>query len=167
MTQLVDFPTQVRGNTLDLVLTNMPDRVPSVEGAGRLGSSDHEMLLLKIKCENSREVIKEVHNWRRAKWDDMRREMSKINWAREFRNSTASQMWTKLKNRVNATVKKNVPKKKILTTGRPPWMTREILAAVRKKQRLWKETKRGASLAEYKVEEKKVRNAIRRAKNSY
>jgi len=167
MSQLVDIPTHVRGNTLDLVLTNMPDRVPSVEGAGRLGSSDHEMLLVKIKCESSKDVVKEVFNWRRARWEDMRKELGKNNWAREFRNCTASQMWSKLKQKIHGAAKKYVPKKKILRTGRPPWLNKEILAAVRKKQRMWKETKRGASIEEYKMEDKKVKNMIRRAKNSY
>ena len=46
-------------------------------------------------------------------------------------------------------------------------MTKEILAAVRKKQRMWKETKQGASVEDYKKEDKKVKNMIRRAKNSY
>jgi hypothetical protein len=39
--QLVEFPTQIHGNILDLVLTNMPDRIDNVEQAGRLEKSDH------------------------------------------------------------------------------------------------------------------------------
>ncbi len=34
--QLVNFPTQARGNTLDLLLTNIPDRVIEVKDIGRL-----------------------------------------------------------------------------------------------------------------------------------
>ena len=34
MDQLVDFPTQVRGNTLDLILTNVPGRVDGVTPRG-------------------------------------------------------------------------------------------------------------------------------------
>ncbi len=36
MEQLVDFPTQVKGNRLDLVITNIPERVDEVYEAGRL-----------------------------------------------------------------------------------------------------------------------------------
>jgi endonuclease/exonuclease/phosphatase family metal-dependent hydrolase len=39
--QLVTFPTHNRGNTLDLVLSNCPARIQSVEEAGKLGNSDH------------------------------------------------------------------------------------------------------------------------------
>jgi hypothetical protein len=44
MEQMVDFQTQVRGNMLDLVLTNIPERVIEVSEGGRLGQSDHEMI---------------------------------------------------------------------------------------------------------------------------
>ena len=167
LTQLVDFPTQVRGNTLDLVLTNMPERISNIVGAGRLGASDHEMLKVTIQCNNSKEVIKEVFNWRRAKWDEMRAELGKVNWSREFRGQRPSKMWKTFKSRVHAAVKKHVPKKKILKSGRPPWMTRELLAAVRKKHRMWQDTKRGADVEEYKREDKRVKNLIKKAKNKY
>jgi hypothetical protein len=34
MEQLVNFPTQIRGNILDLVLTNIPDGVTEVRSVG-------------------------------------------------------------------------------------------------------------------------------------
>ena len=37
MSQLVEFSTQVKGNILDLVLTNMPERISEVREEGRLG----------------------------------------------------------------------------------------------------------------------------------
>ena len=37
MTKMVDFSTQVRGNILDLVITNMPERILEVREEGRLG----------------------------------------------------------------------------------------------------------------------------------
>ncbi len=46
--QFVNFPTQVRGNTLDLILTNVPDRVVEVKEVGRLGKSDHVMIRASI-----------------------------------------------------------------------------------------------------------------------
>ena len=42
--QLVSFPTHIKGNCLDLVLTNMPGKVGPISEVGRLGSSDHVML---------------------------------------------------------------------------------------------------------------------------
>jgi hypothetical protein len=48
LTQMVDFSTQVKGNCLDLVLTNIPERIVDIQEARRLGKSDHEMILLTV-----------------------------------------------------------------------------------------------------------------------
>jgi hypothetical protein len=45
MEQLVTFPTHLKGNTLDLILTNVPDIFTNVRCEGRLGSSDHFMVM--------------------------------------------------------------------------------------------------------------------------
>jgi endonuclease/exonuclease/phosphatase family metal-dependent hydrolase len=49
--QLVDFPTHTKGNTLDLLLTNCPDKVIKVSDSGRLGRSDHCMLKVVLDFE--------------------------------------------------------------------------------------------------------------------
>ncbi len=41
MTQLVEEPTHIKGNILDLVLTNYPDSIEEPNQAGRLRRSDH------------------------------------------------------------------------------------------------------------------------------
>jgi endonuclease/exonuclease/phosphatase family metal-dependent hydrolase len=54
MQQMVDFPTQVKGNTLDLVITNIPERIEEIYDAGRLGKSDHVMVVTKISVGGGR-----------------------------------------------------------------------------------------------------------------
>jgi hypothetical protein len=56
LVQLVEFATHIKGNCLDLVLSNIPERVSEVNGAGRLGSSDHEMLEILVQTGAYREV---------------------------------------------------------------------------------------------------------------
>ena len=41
MEQLVDFKTHIKGNCLDLLITNIPGKVKEVCEMGRLGKSDH------------------------------------------------------------------------------------------------------------------------------
>jgi hypothetical protein len=53
LTQAVDFATHIRGNTLDLVLTNMPDRLENVQEAGRLGKSDHVIIMCDVRTRRS------------------------------------------------------------------------------------------------------------------
>ncbi len=87
MEQMVEFKTQVRGNLLDLVLTNVPERVVEVSEGGRLGQSDHEIINIKISDGRGQQGSdKEVKNWRRADWAKMRSEMGRVNWHRELSN---------------------------------------------------------------------------------
>ena len=44
LTQHVSFATHDSGNTLDLVLSNIPNRVIDVTEYGKLGNSDHAMI---------------------------------------------------------------------------------------------------------------------------
>jgi len=50
--QLVDFPTHNKGNILDLVFTNCPDRIAKIENIGNLANSDHCILSIDILCDS-------------------------------------------------------------------------------------------------------------------
>jgi endonuclease/exonuclease/phosphatase family metal-dependent hydrolase len=47
--QMVDFSTHTKGNTLDLVLTTIPERISEVREGGRLGNSDHSSIVIEVK----------------------------------------------------------------------------------------------------------------------
>ena len=49
--QHVDEPTHTSGNTLDLVISKDDDMVESIEYEGRLGKSDHEMLMVTMRLK--------------------------------------------------------------------------------------------------------------------
>jgi hypothetical protein len=168
MEQLVEFSTKVRGNCLDLVLTNIPERVASVVEAGRLGRSDHEMILITLDMERTSKCPEKiVYNWRLANWDGIRQRIAAINWAQAMEGKTAHQMWGLLKFEVEAAVESNVPMKKVCSGGRPYWMTRKIMAAIRRKKRLWKKAKEGGDMESYKEAEKCVKGMIRCAKRNF
>ena len=167
LVQLVEFPTHIKGNCLDLVLSNIPERVTEVSGAGRLGSSDHEMLEILVQTGTYREVKKTVKNWRRADWNKMREEIGAVDWHTELRGLTADRMWEKFKKKISKTVKKNVPTRLVSSRGRPVWMSSEIMAAIKRKKRLWRRDRGRGISEEYKEMEKSVKNMIRNAKRKY
>jgi len=136
MAQMVDFPTHTKGNCLDLILTNMPERISEVCDVGRLGSSDHIMLGVKVQSGHYRPAVKRVKNWRKADWKSMEEELGAVNWNKELSGLTVDRMWTVLRRKVDNAVKKHVPERVEATRGRPSWMSSEILAAIRKKKRL-------------------------------
>jgi hypothetical protein len=67
MEQLVPFSTHVRGNTLDLVLSDIPERVVDVAEEGRLGASDHVIIMTKIVINpGPPPASRSLPDWRRA-----------------------------------------------------------------------------------------------------
>jgi len=79
--QMVDFPTHIKGNCLDLVLTNIPERILSIEEMGRLGSSDHEMICVTVGMQNRQDDGEKCGlNWKRADWASMKEDTARIEW---------------------------------------------------------------------------------------
>ena len=66
--RLVTFSTHLKGNIMDLVLTDVPDKIRSVTPVGRLGKSDHDIM---IEIDNRRPKSKQqaaTPIWSRANW---------------------------------------------------------------------------------------------------
>jgi hypothetical protein len=97
----------------------------------------------------------------------MRADMRGVNWKRELNGLTLDRMWAVLKRKVEATVKKNVFLRMEACRGRPCWMNREILAAIRRKKRLWRQVRGGGLTEKYREVDKKVKNLIRNEKRRF
>ncbi len=63
MTQLVSFPTHTKGGVLDLLITNCVERIVSIREEGRLGKSDHSIILFEV--EDIPQSVTEGPTWRR------------------------------------------------------------------------------------------------------
>ena len=165
--QVVDFPTHIKGNTLDLILTNIPERFIEITNQGRLGTSDHCMILAKMTM--GRRVAKTtemVPNWRKADCIQIEKDLMDAKLVSRAENCTAEETWNLIVDTVQATVAKNVPLKPRRAPNKPAWMSSDILRALRRKKRIWRREKFQDS-AEYREAEKKVKNLIRNAKRSY
>jgi len=165
MEQLVDFPTQVKGNTLDLVLTNAGELIDNITAEGRLGKSDHEIICIHLnsgKPPPAADLRKP--NWNRADWESMKRDLASTDWYRTLERLDTESAWSTIKNRINSLISRYVPVRKVRPPNRPVWMTMEISRAMDRKRRLWR---RKAPPEEYKEAEKKVRNLVRNAKRNF
>ena len=168
MTQMVEFSTQVRGNILDLVVTNMPERVSEVREEGRLGKSDHVMIVVEIHVASKQRVTHTPQrDWRKAEWNTMRERLTDRCWVNGVRRMDTTAAWLEVKRKVNQLVEDYVPLRRLRNNNRPIWMRQEILRAIRKKKKLWKRDKFKEDQTEYKEQEKKTRNLIRRAKRKF
>ena len=168
MEQLVDFPTHTRGNILDVILTNIPERFYEVREEGRLGRSDHCMVSTKINIARKEPVKESTRlNWARADWPAMERDLAMVSWQRRLLNQGAEEAWRILKEETNKVVEKYVPKYRLRNKEKPAWLNREILREIRRKKKMWQKAKAGVNVDEYKKVERKVRNLIRHAKKRY
>ena len=63
MEQIIDFPTHIGGNTLDLCLTNKPENVINISSLGNLGNSDHTIVQIDVifsaKMNNTDELVRD------------------------------------------------------------------------------------------------------------
>ena len=81
LTQHVTFPTHDGGNTLDLVISNIPSRVSSLSEVGKLGNSDHSIILTEVLGTVSSHIPQHtIWNFKFAKLDDMKKALREIQW---------------------------------------------------------------------------------------
>jgi hypothetical protein len=126
--------------------------------------------MINIKISDGRgqqNSDKEVKNWRRADWSKMRSELGRVNWHRELKDLSMEEKWSRFKTKITDSVKRNVPTRKVNNRGRPVWMTREIMSAVRRKKLLWARVKGGVITEEYREADKAVKKMIRNAKRKF
>ena len=46
----------------------------------------------------------EHQNWARANWQEMERDLGRVDWAKRFQKAGAEEAWTILKEKINATI---------------------------------------------------------------
>jgi hypothetical protein len=102
MEQLVSFSTHVKGNVLDLVVTNCPERVVSISEEGRLGKSDHSILMIELECEvREKKEERKGYNWRKADMAGMREELDRTIWESEISGKNVDEAWNTVADRLH------------------------------------------------------------------
>ena len=169
--QHIDFPTHISGSTPDLVLSSSPGLVLGVEDVGRLGASDHSMVLVTVPGQLPNNVtFEEVPDWNRADMEALRAELCNVNWDEYLRDLDAENSWIRFKERLQQAEDRCVPRKRRRVGNNPIWMKKNIIRVVRKKRRLWKRykvTKDYEEYLAYKRVEKEVRNIVKNAKKRF
>jgi hypothetical protein len=159
--QMVDFATHIKGNRLDLILTNCPEKVLDVSDEGRLGRSDHVIMLLKIaKSVEVKNSKKEIICWKKGRYENINRNLYLIDWEGELSNMNTEESWNKFKNILSEQVKDEVPSFTPSGKNRPQWLVPEIRALLTAKKKAWKkmkEDKSTKSRLEYEEAAKKVK----------
>jgi hypothetical protein len=59
----VDFPTHTRGKVLDLIITNIPERLANIREEARIGRSDHAVVHCDLQINRNHCNKIKVKNW--------------------------------------------------------------------------------------------------------
>ena len=172
LTQHVDFATRVESMTMpDLVLSTDESLVLNVSDVGKIGSSDHSMLMVQVAGQLADNItMEEVLDWNKADMDKLSQELSRFDWEKELAGLNTQQSWDKFKEKLLLAQELSIPKKRRRISNRPVWMNQNAIRVIRKKRRLWKEYKHSKDHAQYlayKKVEKSVSDTVRKAKKKY
>jgi len=158
--QIIDFPTHIRGNILDLALTDLPERIINIEPIGNLGNSDHSIISLNIMLNVAFNQTKEyVPDWNKCDVDSFSDFLTSVNWESEFSDKGTEDCWLYFKNRITQGMNSFIPNKRRRQNNKPPWMDRNSLRLVRLKLRLYNtymKSKDNSDFGRFKECEKQV-----------
>ena len=171
LTQHVTFPTHDCGNILDLVISNIPNRIHSILDSGKLGNSDHCIILTDIEATFTPHVPKhEVWDFKYAKFEEMRDELRNTQWEAILIHDIESD-WNTFRSIFTNLCNKHIPKKTAKQLKQPPWLKRENLRLVRQKRAAWNRIRannnQAVDIQNFKTLQKKVKNSVRKAKHSH
>ena len=151
---MVKSPTHYTDTTeaiLDLFLTNNATLVNKVEVIP--GISDHEAVYIEssLRTDKITKPPRKVLKYNKMNKPEMIKKLqeTKIEMNNDHQNMTVDEVWDIFKNKVLDAVDQTVPSKMINNNKkRLPWITKEIKALIRKRNKLYQKKKRNKNYKE-------------------
>ena len=165
--QTVNLPIR-DNNILDLCFTTHPDYIHQCITVS--GFSDHETVIVELANlqVGHKNVQKKIHLYNRANWDIIREKVSTVSGMyltlNENSSRTVEQNWNFIHESILQIVKDHIPAKQISTLSHLPWMTSQLKRLIKRKQHLYKQTKRFKRPSDwkaYKDMQSQVRSALK------
>jgi len=165
--QVVEKPTR-RGALLDIVLMNKEGLAEDVKVGARLGCIDHEMVNFRNLCGGSRAKSRiKTLDFRRANFGLLKELLGGIPWVRTLEGRGVQESWSLFKYHIlHAQDRCITLRNKSSKRGRrPTWMSKELLAELRWKRKVYGTWKEGqATWEECRNVVRACRDAMRKAK---
>ena len=118
--QLVNFPTHTKGNILDLVVTNCPDKIIAVSDGGRVGKSDHCILNIEINAKLERKKDKVTRsNWKKADIVGLKTFLQNRDWNHELGENLVEVAWSTFRTILDTALAKFVPESTVRDKSTP------------------------------------------------
>ena len=112
--QLINESTHIKGNILDILLTNSEQFINNITVSNSKGlcKSDHYTIKFKINLKVSRKKSAKfkAFNYKRANWDLINRDLSNIDWNSIMNNHNPDIAWMNFKNTLTHLMDLHIPK---------------------------------------------------------
>jgi hypothetical protein len=143
--QLVEVPTHLAGNTLDIVLAdrNLIQGQVEVCPELKLPKMDHFPIKYKINMKRTPPITSEVvYNYSKANFECYRQTLAAINWQVILSRKSVEGMWHEIKSKIIIAADGSIPKMNRRKRRDPPWMTRDLKRLLNQRKRAWKIVKK-------------------------
>ena len=167
--QLVDEPTRLH-NTLDLLLTNIPERINHTKILP--GISDHNIPFteLSLRTNRRKQATRKIYLYKQADWEGLNQHIQPLLEPLEHSRSPVEEIWEKFKTILQEAANKYIPTK--LTKSRPsrPWISKQLDAKIKLRDRLHKKSKDNgkAGIEErHQQMKKEVQRELRQEHNAF
>jgi len=163
--QLVPEPTR-GAHTLDLLLTNNPDRISNVRVVDGLPGADHEAVDFVVELAPPRSSAERriVYDFKRADFEMFRDRLSAIPWTSYIWGVSIEDSWQRFKDLLFAAADECIPKVTLRKRKKKTWLSDETLRMVRRKRRahrVMKRSGRSGDLRRYRILSNAVRDLTR------
>lgn len=164
LTQVHAQPTRLAA-MLDIVLTSNPTLLKNSSSIP--GLSDHDMVVsdFDTKPHLSKEKPKQFYKYRQAKWELIEKDLENILTEIEDqykKNCSADNLWTTFKSRLQHSMKNHIPMGTVKKNTKLPWINRQLLRQLRKKQRLYRQAKTTNNWSKYRTHQKYCKRELKK-----
>ena len=171
MWQLVSFKTR-RDNTLDLILTNIPDKVRNLQGFDDILNTDHKLISFDINFRIGKipKVKRVVYNFKKANWHGLKQQLTYTSWDECFVPDNIDESLSNWCDLFLSAVDKYIPKHFVKNTSDHPWIDKELSLQIKKKniqRKKLKQTQSSHDLEKYRKLRRESKKQISKKKKDY
>ena len=127
--QFINEPTHIKGNILDLLLTNRPGLLSNINvQENGVCFSDHASIFFTLNQNVPRKkpTKRKLYNFKKANWVGLNHMLRCINWSNLFYGKDIHSAWNLFKSKLDQCIRVNIPIICIKSKYQPPWFDCEM-----------------------------------------
>ena len=130
LSQLINCPTHIHGNILDLLLTNSEELIQciSVDNQSSLLPSDHHSIIFKIALTKPPNKITCYYtfNYSKENYDGLHEYLMYSDFSFCSQSHNVEAVWLYIEDVINTAMRLYIPYTKVCSHQHPPWFTPDI-----------------------------------------